>query len=300
MFSTKDIYTKMCHQSDLVYQMTDEERLKLQAHLRKMYKDIEAVCDMHGLTMMIGGGNMLGQVRHGGFIPWDDDMDLYMPRKDYERFMRECCKDLPSQYKVYSPVSDNGPIIGFGKVIDINTVFLSANQDENSKGCGIFIDILPLENIVPGKFSNKMRRMLTLGCIYLSGCVALYKSKSKVYKKIMCGCREGRINYWIRKVIGFFASMVPYETWLKWEDKIVQCKEETEWVIRPMGTYDWTPQPKSLYFPVKIGKFDDIDVHIVNDPIKFLDLNYGNWRRIPTHEERWEHFIQKIEFEKIQ
>lgn len=298
MFSSKDIYTRMCHQSDVVYKMTDEERLKLQAHLRKMYKDIEAVCEKHGITMMIGGGNMLGQVRHGGFIPWDDDMDLYMPRKDYERFMRECYKDLPPHYQVYSPISENGPLIGFGKVIDTKTTFLFPGQDEYSKGGGIFIDILPLENIDPANHFNKFRRILTLGCIYLAGCADQFNSKSDSYRKIMSGCREGKINYWIRQVIGFFASVVSYSKWMKWEDKIVQCNKETDWFIRPMGTYDWSPQPKSAYLPVKKGKFDDIEVHIVNNPELFLDINYGDWHKIPKPSERWEHFIMKIDFEK--
>lgn len=298
MLSTKNIYARMCHQSDLVYKMTDEERMKLQAHLRKMYKDIEAVCEKHGITMMIGGGNMLGQVRHGGFIPWDDDMDLYMPRKDYERFMREYYKELPSHYQVYSPISDNGPLIGFGKIIDTHTTFLFPGQDEYTKGVGIFIDILPLENIIPGNFFNKVRRLMTLGCIYLGGCVAQYNSNSRIYRKIMYGCFEGIINYWIRHIIGFFASWINYDTWMKWENKIVQCKQDTDWFIRPMGTYDWTPQPKSVYLPIKKGQFDDIEVNIMNDPMKFLDINYGNWQRIPPEKERWEHFIVKIDFDK--
>ena len=58
MFRTKDIYMQMCHQSDELHELTEEERIRLQVHLRKMYKDVEAVCHRHGLTVMLADGSV--------------------------------------------------------------------------------------------------------------------------------------------------------------------------------------------------------------------------------------------------
>jgi lipopolysaccharide cholinephosphotransferase len=108
MFRTKDIYMQMCHQSDELHELTEEERIRLQAHLRKMYKDVEAVCLRHGLTVMLADGSVLGAIRHGGFIPWDDDIDLNMPRRDYEEFINTYASELPDHYKVFALFPPSG------------------------------------------------------------------------------------------------------------------------------------------------------------------------------------------------
>lgn len=113
MLSTKDLYMKACMQSKELHAMTDEERSRLQEHLRKMYLEIEKVCDRHNLRMCTGYGTVLGAIRHKGFIPWDDDMDLLMPREDYDKLINLYADELPENLKIYAPNSKNGPITRF-------------------------------------------------------------------------------------------------------------------------------------------------------------------------------------------
>lgn len=82
--------------------MTDEERSRLQEHLRKMYLEIEKVCDRHSLRMCTGYGTVLGAIRHKGFIPWDDDMDLLMPREDYDKLINLYADELPDNLKIFA------------------------------------------------------------------------------------------------------------------------------------------------------------------------------------------------------
>ncbi len=105
MLNTKDLYMKACLQSNELHALTDDERCRLQAHLRKMYLEIEKVCNRHGLRMCLGCGNVLGALRHQGFIPWDDDLDLLMPRDDYDKLINEYANELPESYKIFSPNS---------------------------------------------------------------------------------------------------------------------------------------------------------------------------------------------------
>ena len=123
MLSTKDLYMKACMQSEELHAMTDEERSRLQEHLRKMYLEIEKVCDRHNLCMCTGYGTVLGAIRHKGFIPWDDDMDLLMPREDYDKLINLYADELPENLKIYAPNSKQKAIYRFAKVVDTNTRF---------------------------------------------------------------------------------------------------------------------------------------------------------------------------------
>ena len=150
---------QMCHQSDELHELTEEERIRLQTHLRKMYKDVEAVCLRHGLTVMLADGSVLGAIRHGGFIPWDDDIDLNMPRRDYEEFINTYASELPDHYKVFAPNSVNGPISNFAKVVDLNTEIIGPGEENSSVCHGISLDIFPLEGIAPNrKLYNKYKK----------------------------------------------------------------------------------------------------------------------------------------------
>ncbi len=68
------------------YEMTDEDIDRLHRVLLDMYKDINAVCKRNNIGLIAAGGTQLGAIRHHGFIPWDDDMDIFIFRSDFERF----------------------------------------------------------------------------------------------------------------------------------------------------------------------------------------------------------------------
>ena len=291
----KDIYMQMCHQSNELHILSEEERTKLQAHLRKMYVDIETVCNSHNLTVMLAYGSLLGAIRHQGFIPWDDDLDLYMPRNDYNLFINKYAKELPNNYILYAPNSINGPTYQFGKVFDNTTLFIGPGGDKNRKGPhGVFVDIFPLENIGTNKIKNKCNSLLAKALIGIAASVGQYKSQSILYKKLMCGHWKGKIAYYIRHFIGYCFSFYNYKKWYNILDKLFQQKKETNYLHEPSGIYSWTPIPKDVYLPVKRVKFDDIEVNIPNNPYFLLERDYGDWHYIPSKEERWEHFIVEI------
>ena len=299
MFRTKDIYMQMCHQSDELHELTEEERIRLQAHLRKMYKDVEAVCLRHGLTVMLADGSVLGAIRHGGFIPWDDDTDLNMPRRDYEEFINTYASELPDHYKVFAPNSVNGPISNFAKVVDMNTEIIGPGEENSSICHGISLDIFPLEGIAPNRrLYNKYKKFCSMALIYIIGSVTQYSAHSKLYKRLMSGSLAARFNYWFRELIGFFFSFRSREEWQNMFDSFVRNTDNTGFVHRPSDIYKWEPIPIDVYLPVKQIAFDDITAYIPNNPEYLLEYDYGDWRYIPKPEERWAHFLVSIKFSK--
>ena len=87
MKSYKQLFNEWAQKTDLLHEMTDAERNAVQQHLLEMYKDIRSVCQRYNLIVVLGGGSCLGAIRHKGLIPWDDDLDLNMPRKDYNKLI---------------------------------------------------------------------------------------------------------------------------------------------------------------------------------------------------------------------
>ena len=284
-------------QSEELHIMTELERKQLQSHLRKMYKEIETVCNRHGLRMCAGYGTVLGAVRHGGFIPWDDDMDLLMPRVDYDKLINEFADELPKNLRVYAPNSKNGPLYRFAKIVDINTRFLSpgAKDDESH---GVFIDVFPLEFVPVNKFQLKWRNIYTRFLLLISACVYQRNEQNAFYKKLMCSSKKGKIIFLIREFIGLLFS---WRNTSEWYDRIASYtnyKVDTKFVNVPTDggiLQSLLPYNIDNYFPATLSKFDDIEILIPNKSEDYLEHNYGEWDKIPAVEDQWQHFIEKIQ-----
>ena len=109
----------------------------------EMLKFIDEVCKKEGLRYFLCGGTLLGAVRHHGFIPWDDDIDIFMPRPDYEKLI-ELTKDS-KEYRLLSEV-DDGYYYNFGKLVDKRTLLIE-QQVNPIDSMGIYIDIFPVDGM---------------------------------------------------------------------------------------------------------------------------------------------------------
>lgn len=118
-----------------------------------------SVCGQLGLKYYLAEGSLLGAVRHQGFIPWDDDIDVAMPRGDYERFLREAQALLPSCYFVQSLDSEPSYPANFAKIRDCRTTFIESSVKDLPINHGVYIDIFPLD-FVPRQ--PRVRKLVSL------------------------------------------------------------------------------------------------------------------------------------------
>jgi lipopolysaccharide cholinephosphotransferase len=126
----------------------------LQMRMLKVLEALDKTCAAHGLKYGIFAGSLIGAVRHKGFIPWDDDMDVLMPRPDYERFIAHSTEWLPAPYEFVCGENDPEYPLPFGKIQDASTTLIERRH--LSYLGGIYVDVFPLD-AVP---SNTLKRHL--------------------------------------------------------------------------------------------------------------------------------------------
>ena len=121
---------------------------RLKSEELNILKEVHRICVSNSLIYYMMGGTLLGAVRHKGFIPWDDDIDIILPRKDYERFLKICREEfLNSNLRVHDINSDPQYWLTFAKVEKKGTIFLEDGLKGNSVNQGIYIDIFALDNV---------------------------------------------------------------------------------------------------------------------------------------------------------
>lgn len=120
----------------------------------KILLDIKKICESANIRYYLCGGTLLGAIRHNGFIPWDDDIDIYMPRPDVERFIK-AMERVSQNYRVLKPL-DEGYYYNFVKVVDINTIMIEKGINR-IEGLGVFVDIIILDGM-PNKSKDIKKR----------------------------------------------------------------------------------------------------------------------------------------------
>lgn len=146
---------------------------KLQLEQKEILDEIARICDKHSIDYYLAYGTLLGAVRHKGFIPWDDDLDVWMKRKDYEKFLKVAQEEMSDGYylRETSLVKKYG--ILFAKIMKKGTVYIEENAPQGLGG-GIFVDIFPLDYFGEKALNNpdmttkyfKLKRLLLAKCGY--------------------------------------------------------------------------------------------------------------------------------------
>ena len=273
----------MCEKYDYYYGNTGISIQDVQAVELEMLIELDRICRNNNISYQLCSGTLLGAIRHKGFIPWDDDIDIAMKRKDYERFLEVCKNDLSKKYFLQTCFTDLTSVIQFAKLRKNGTRYENYVDNLPTSHTGIWIDIFPLDNVKEESLASKWQRF-EIQFLYAM-CTASVENRIKVSRKLW-----KRVA---RRVFSWMLYFIPKKTI---DEKLYSIykrydSEETGYVtiIAFSGT------KKSWYRNLQTSKdFDNlIEVefcgHLFYAPYdydKVLTRLYGNYLQLPPKEER--------------
>lgn len=268
---------------------------KLQLMELEILKEFIGVCANLNLRYFLAGGSVLGTIRHNGFIPWDDDIDVIMPRKDYEIFLEKGQSLMQKQFFIQTYKTEPDYVMGFAKIRNSNTTFIEKSLKNLDINHGIYIDVFPLDGY---KIQNKFQNYLNKIRYYLYEMQIAKKLNLEAKKNITV---RGRILNCISNII---YGNTPIQKLLRKKEKIATHYDydKSEYIC---PFFDPVKAPLSLVFPKDyfengvVKKFEGIDVVIPQNYDAFLKQHYGDYMKLPPEEERKpHHYNQIIDLEK--
>ena len=240
----------------------------LQLNLLTMMKEIDRICKKNNIDYFLAGGSCLGAIRHAGFIPWDDDMDIAMSREEYQKFIKALEKDLDDKY-IFQCYEKNKkyPVYWPAMKIRIKNTYIRETNKFLPNPCedsdGIFIDVFIYDHM-----SNK--RILDFPLRF--------------------------INVLLMIILVFFENLginlIPLKEWYRFNARLYGrlCKkslyfaDDITWTFNPFNPFKYE---YSDIYPTRLQKFEDIVLPIPGKPHEYLRKNYGSeYMTLPPKEKR--------------
>lgn len=254
---------------------------KLQERILEIFVQIDKVCKKNNITYFAIGGTCLGAVRHEGFIPWDDDMDIAIPIEDFARFIRIARKELPEYLTVHTgnEVERFTPV--FIKIMDKRTTFIEEFDAPYPKAYkGVFVDVMPISGIPDDK---KERKGFYRKLKYLENMNSMRRFPAHDMKSL-----KGKLAL---TVLHMFDKIIPVNYFSKkWMEILLKYpfknSKYTGYVWSPKNTERLTY--KSEMFLKQIPKkFESATIMCPIGWDVFLSQMFGNYMEFPPVEKRF-------------
>ena len=246
------------------------------------------MCEENGIKYSMAYGTMLGAIRHKGYIPWDDDIDVVMLREDYNKICRIIKDD--EEYSIRNRDTDKYCSLTFGKFTK-NTVLTEFQNDGIPEKYGIYIDIFPLDYVPNNKFVKKFRKTVSDIGERVASLVNDFKYPSKTILAVMKENNTLKKRYNLRRFLGFFASILPLRFWTYLSIKADYYKKPTDmlWVGSGHASI-----PKSDFENLVLYDYEDRKFYGFADYDKYLTEAYGDYMQLPPEEDRTSHMYVEL------
>ena len=251
-----------------------------------------SVCEQLNLTYYLVCGSALGAVKYGGFIPWDDDIDVALPRKDYEVFCREAPKMLPEWCFLQNYHSEPEYYLLGSKLRDSRTTYIEIMTERLNINHGVFIDIFPLD----GKWNTEKEHQT-------------FRRKRASFE----AARRVRLNYnrvspqniimvqtnWYWLLFRLFGYKRNTASEVEAFDKYVSSfspDASSIWCNHANSTSSLEYAPKEQYGDGVMMNFEGVEIRVPMQYDEYLTQKYGDWRgEIPEKEQKGHHYYVKCD-----
>ena len=270
------------------YQINDIELKEIQRIQKELITEVDRICNKCDIHYNIVGGTMLGAIRHGDYIPWDDDADIGFLRKEYEKFRKACKTELDTDRFYMQDLRDtDGYRWGYGKLRRKDTEFIRLNQEFMPYEQGISIDLMPFDNVPDNKI---LRKLHFFACF--------------VIRKILwseVGARSEKNKY--IKVVYRVIRHVPFQVVVDMYNKLIKLNMNKKTNLVRITTF---PTPKGVYgykreWYTKLSyyRFGNMKLPGAKDYDSYLRVKYGDYMKLPPIDKRKVHEISKLTLLKL-
>ena len=267
--------------------LSSNDLKKLQRIELEMLIEVDRICRKHDIRYSLDGGTLLGAVRHHGFIPWDDDIDVVMLRPEYEKFRAACEVELDkTRFFLQDYRSDPYYIFGYEKLRRENTAFVRIGQEQLKQHGGIFIDIFVYDHVP----NNRLLRSL-----HLFACFCIRKV---LYSEI------GKISAptsWLR---GWYTliNRIPRNFVFKFRNAIANVCNRKKTKLCRHYTHHYRKEcryglPRICFDDYIELDFEEYRFKAFKNYDYYLSELYGNYMELPPAENRASHLeVSDIKF----
>ena len=274
---------------------TEEGLRKLQLIELSILKEFDELCRKNGLDYLLMGGSMIGQIRHGGFIPWDDDIDVAMPRDDYEAFLRIANEQYADKY--FALNNDNNPRFPLMNTRWglKGTTYKTWDMEDIPGEFGIFLDVFPFDEVAD---DEKAKNRHVTGAWFWGKMLTL--SGVKQPRIFVNGWKARLLNLALRTAHGSMKLFhVKSRTlYLKAYKYATQYRGKNTRRVNYMHDPHRfaTMVDKSVFYPTKRAMFENIEVNIANHQEIYLEQYFGDYMQLPPVEKRKIHPPAQLDF----
>lgn len=241
---------------NLIYNPEGSDLRNLQLRMLEILKAVDRICRKYDIPYWLGSGTLLGAVRHKGFIPWDDDLDIEMLRDDFIRLLAILPEELPVSMSLQTDQTDPNYVYLYAKVRDRNSYIKETCViNQNLKDQGAFIDIFPIE--ASSSYLCKVAAKLFNGFCFNSA--------------MKWGC-QAKLYIWSRKVL--LKIVFPI---FRFCSRLCGAKK----LHHTFGVNFLCPRDKEDIFPLSEIKFEGETFFSPNSNNNYLRKLYGDYMKIP-------------------
>lgn len=261
---------------------------KLHKYEVEILDEIVKICEKYNLEYFLIGGTLLGAIRHKGIIPWDDDLDIAMPREDFEKFIDICSKEFNERFILDFHNVNNKYWNCFAKVRLKNTIFAEKQMEAYNGNKGIWVDIFPLDKSGKPKISKIQKKLVNIFQRIMYIKTGIYSDKK--FRRIG--------NFVVNKILFFLNN----NFWGMLQTKVMKIQNNNKKSLNFINfgsQYGIKKQthPIDKFLPTVEVEFENKKYKAPGDYDYVLTKIYGDYMKLPPEEKRVTHNPLKIRFE---